>query len=193
MSYFEQKLTLDTSKSNWDRFKYFTEISKNKSVLHVGFVDYPITDASKNMHLMIDKVCKSMVGVDPNYETYASVKPQLKNQEMYGSLDQVSSQHFDIVIVPEVIEHVGNVQAFLEELGSLSFGRMYISAPNAFELKGNGRFNSVTGIWTENVHPDHNCWFSPYTLNNTVTKYTDLRNVSILKLKWGSVVGIYEK
>jgi hypothetical protein len=22
------------------------------------------------------------------------------------------------------------------------------------------------------VHPDHNCWFTPYTLRNLVTKYT---------------------
>jgi hypothetical protein len=25
--------------------------------------------------------------------------------------------------------------------------------------------------WVEIVHPDHNCWYSPYTLKNTVTKF----------------------
>ena len=23
------------------------------------------------------------------------------------------------------------------------------------------------------VHPDHNCWYSPYTLGNVIRKYTD--------------------
>jgi len=193
MSYFEQKLQLDVSKQTQDRFRYFTDICKEKSVLHVGFVDYPITDPKMNMHLMVDKVCQSLVGIDPNYETYKDVKPLLKHPEMYGDYSNVATRKFDIVIVPEVIEHVGNVEDFLKQLNSLQFDKLYISAPNAFECTQNGRYNHTTGQWTENIHPDHNYWFSPYTLNNTVLKYTNLKNENLVKLKWGSVVGVYVK
>jgi hypothetical protein len=30
-----------------------------------------------------------------------------------------------------------------------------------------------TETFVEVVHPDHNCWYTPYTLTNTLAKYTD--------------------
>jgi len=158
----------------------------------VGFVDYPITDPKINMHLIVDKVASSLVGVDPQVRHFKAFKPLLKNKEMYSSLDQVEDKHFDLVIVPEVIEHVGNVQQFLEELDGLSFGDLVITAPDAFLLHKNFSYDHVTEIVSEVVHPDHNCWYSPYTLNNVVRKYTSFDLKEMLYIK-NSIAGVYTK
>lgn len=47
-----------------------------------------------------------------------------------------------------------------------------------------------TGTFVEVVHPDHNCWYTPYTFRNTIAKYTSwnpgtmwfFNNISLLGL-----------
>lgn len=30
-------------------------------------------------------------------------------------------------------------------------------------------------LFVEVVHPDHNCWYSPFTLKNQIEKYSNLK------------------
>ena len=34
------------------------------------------------------------------------------------------------------------------------------------------RYLNDTQTFVEVVHPDHNCWYTPFTLSNTIKKYT---------------------
>ena len=192
-NYFTQKIKVSTIFNTINRFEYFKQICRDKKVLHVGFVDYPITNKNQNMHLMIDSVVEELVGVDPNFEHFEEFKNILINKRMYKTLMEVQSEHFDIVIVPEVIEHVGNMQEFIENLSKLNFNKMYITAPDAFLLSRNVSYDKANSMVTEVVHPDHNCWFSPYTLKNIVLKYSDLKLDEMFYVGGNSIVGVFEK
>lgn len=176
--------------SNIDRFKFFAELCKGKNVLHIGFVDWPITNRNQNMHLQIDKVAKDLVGIDPNISAFDEYKSLLVHQEMYSGYEAVRGRHFELVIVPEVIEHVGNVQEFLSDIDGLTFDSLYITAPDAMLLKNNFSYNPLKEDYTETVHPDHNCWYTPYTLKNTVQKYTNLSVNDLYYLGESSIMAV---
>lgn len=192
-SFFTQRVKVNIENNNINRFKFFEKICKNKKVLHIGFVDYPITNADQNMHIILDKVCTELVGIDPNISHFKDLSKNLKNKRMYATCQEISEEYFDLVIVPEVIEHVDNVKDFLEEISELNFGHIYITAPDAFLLRNNVTYNRATGEVTEIVHPDHNCWFSPYTLKNVVDKYTNLNVEQMLYVGNNSIVGVFKK
>lgn len=80
---------------------------------------------------------------------------------------------YDIVLVPEVLEHVPDVADFLERLDALQADWYVITVPDAYSCF-NRHFEYAAGeaLFTEVVHPDHNCWYTPYTLRNVIRKYT---------------------
>ena len=66
MGYFSQTVTVDSSSQDLSRLDFLTPLVTDLKVLHVGFVDYPITKPKKNLHLRIAPVCKRIDGIDPN-------------------------------------------------------------------------------------------------------------------------------
>ncbi len=45
--------------------------------------------------------------------------------------------------------------------------------PDAFSCyRQHFDYSSGAQTFVEVVHPDHNCWYTPYTLANTLRKYT---------------------
>ena len=89
--------------------------------------------------------------------------------------------------MPEVIEHVDNVALFLQQLDQVK-GKLIITAPCAYKLSGN--FREENGLYIETVHPDHNCWYSPYTLKNVINKYSKTRQVTSMHWAVGSIVAV---
>jgi hypothetical protein len=66
------------------------------------------------------------------------------------------------------------VQGFLRQLDAVRAPHVVLTVPDAsqcasrhFEYVGDDQ------NFVEVVHPDHNCWYSPYTLGNVIRKYTD--------------------
>lgn len=190
----KQTLKLDVSNSKFHRFTFFDRVCAGKSVLHIGHVGARV-NKKLNMHLRLDKLCSNLVGCDPAYKMFEPDLHLLKHKKMYGKITDIEEDEFDLVIVPEVMEHVDNVALFLEELQTIEAKEFYISVPNAFasRQRNNGSYNSVTGMWTETVHPDHNCWYSPYTLQNTIQKYSSFKVKSIGRLYWSSIYAVLEK
>jgi 2-polyprenyl-3-methyl-5-hydroxy-6-metoxy-1,4-benzoquinol methylase len=95
-----------------------------------------------------------------------------KNTKLYTALPD---KKYDVIIIPEVIEHINNVQDFLLQFNNIlnENGIIYISGPNAFcqnNLEQTTRNKNNVNKFFELVHPDHNCWYSPYTLQNTIKK-----------------------
>ena len=78
------------------------------------------------------------------------------------------------MLVPEVLEHVGDVEGFLQQLNSVDAPHIVLTVPDAYQCyKNHFEFQNETGTFLEVVHPDHNFWYTPYTLVNVVRKYTD--------------------
>ena len=167
------RLYVDKTYLNSDRLDFFRPYLKDKKVLHVGCNDWPKTRPEKNLHLHIWQECKQLDGIDPNLEGAELI--QVPNGTIYHDWANVKDE-YDVILVPEVIEHIGNVQSFLEHLNTYK-GTMIITAPDAYVMQW--AFKPVDEVrkgvpinWHEHNHIDHNYWFSPWTLYNTIQKYS---------------------
>lgn len=158
--------------------KAFTiEFCRGKRVLHVGCVDAGIMEsrikANNFLHYHISRVAEKLIGVDieetglkrladEGYEVYR-LDLERDTELLRDLVTQV-----DVIVIPEVIEHLNNVGAALDNLRESGFaGDILISTPNAFSL----RVIRLLGNGVELVHPDHNCYYSPTTLKTLLGKH----------------------
>jgi mannosyltransferase OCH1-like enzyme len=171
--YFVQHVPISSELVGVGRLDVFRSLCEGKRVLHVGCADWPITDIRTSLHLALEPVCAVMDGVDPQVEALEQLAPFAKGK-LFSSLDNVTDS-YDLVLVPEVMEHVPNVSDFLAQLQRVDATTYLISVPDAFQCRGR-HFDYVEDRQTfvEVVHPDHNAWYTPYTFANTIRKYSQL-------------------
>jgi len=172
--YFVQRVHVSSELVGLGRGAVLRNFCQGKRVLHVGCADWPITDINTSLHLALEPVCAQLDGVDPHTEALDQLAPHVKGR-LFGSLDQVTDS-YDLVLVPEVMEHVANVSDFLAELQNIDAGAFLISVPDAFQCRAR-HFDYLgdSETFVEVVHPDHNVWYTPYTFANTIQKYSALQ------------------
>jgi len=71
---------------------------------------------------------------------------------------------FDYLLIPDVIEHIGNPVIFLATIKDKfkhNVNEIILSVPNAFSI--NNFINAFKG--REIINTDHRFWFTPYTLS----------------------------
>jgi len=157
-----------------DRINLFNHYCKGKKVLHVGCTDYPIFDPNRNLHITLSKITSQIHGLDSDVEGLKILKTYV-NQPYFSSAREVTDS-YDVCLVPEVIEHVSDINLFLKEIEKIEASLFIFTAPNAFsELYSWNKMSCSKNQYIESVHPDHNCWFSPFTLQNCIKKYTSLK------------------
>lgn len=103
----------------------------------------------------------------------------------YSSYDQIK-ESYDLVLVPEVMEHVPNVQGFLDKIFSINSTEYLFTVPSIFSAQ----LFCDDAFALEMVHQDHKYWFSPYTLFNTMRPYMTSYNVQMYYLENKSQIGI---
>ena len=171
--YFVQRVNVSNELAGLGRGAVLGNLCAGKRVLHVGCADWPITRLETSLHLALDQVCAQLDGVDPHTEALDQLAPHVKGQ-LFSSLDQVTDS-YDLVLVPEVMEHVPNVSDFLAQLERIDAAAFLISVPDAFQCRGRHfDYLADTETFVEVVHPDHNAWYTPYTFANTIRKYSAL-------------------
>lgn len=185
--YFVQKVEVSGDFLGQNRTDVLRAFCTGKRVIHVGCADWPITSPETSLHLALDAVCKKLDGFDIQEDALDALAPFTKGQ-LFSRFEDIVDE-YDIVLVPEVMEHVANVSEFLAALNKLKASTILISVPDAYQChKRHFDYLSDTETFVEVVHPDHNCWYTPYTLANTLSKYTDwhldkvwfFNNISIL-------------
>ncbi|EZP71564.1 Mannosyltransferase [Sphingomonas paucimobilis] len=171
--YFVQHVEVSDEIASLNRFDVFAKMCEGKKVLHVGCADWPITDPATSLHLALEPYCAQLDGFDVHAEALEQLRPLTKGQ-LYTRFEEIKGS-YDVVLVPEVMEHVANVEEFLAQLQSLDAACYFISVPDAFQCRAR-HFDYVQGSQTfvEVVHPDHNVWYTPYTFANTIRKYSSL-------------------
>lgn len=179
--YFVQQLGVDSYFLNSSRLEFFAPIVTGKKVLHVGCVDWPITDKNNSLHVQLSPYCTQLDGVDVNQE--GAEQLQIPNGEIYFDWSKLD-EPYDLIICPEVVEHVGDFTSFFKNLDGVS-GELVLTAPCAYRCQN--FFESRADEFLEVVHPDHNCWFSPYTLTNIIHKYSRRR---VSSLHWLNRISI---
>jgi|688.fasta_scaffold723970_2 hypothetical protein len=166
-----QKLAV---KKVYDRESVFRPFIEDKKVLHIGCTDYPVFNPNSNLHLTISKYVRELHGMDVDENGIKELSNHF-NGIYFSRLKDAMQNEYDTVLVPETIEHVDNVQLFLSEIDQLKAQTFIITGPNAFQKVFDNCLNEETGIFTEAIHPDHNCWYSPYTLKNVIERFTSLK------------------
>jgi len=165
----------DEDKKAQNRLNYLDEITKNKTVIHVGCVDHlPLIEEKRTkniwLHERLDKSSSKCLGIDINEEGISYLQNKLGYTDVLQMdilTDEIPSeiqkQNWDYMIMGEILEHVDNPVLFLSELRkkfSSSVNCLILTVPNAFRYT-----NFVYGLKNiEFINSDHRFWFTPYTL-----------------------------
>ena len=88
--------------------------------------------------------------------------------DSYQSIvDKIKNNHFDVLLISDVIEHIGDPLTFLKDINRVFknvVDRIIITTPNAFRLE-----NFLSAYKNEEViNTDHKFWFSQYTLSKLI-------------------------
>jgi 2-polyprenyl-3-methyl-5-hydroxy-6-metoxy-1,4-benzoquinol methylase len=160
-----------------DRKDFTVEFCRDKSVLHIGCVDAGIMDARIEahnfLHYQIAKAANKVIGADVEAQGLTRLSQEgfeVYHLNMETDVDLLSelSNQVDVIVIPEVIEHLNNVGKALDNIKSCAFkGDILISTPNAFSF----RTFKLLGKCVELIHPDHNYYFSPTTLKTILLKH----------------------
>ena len=142
------------------RFERLVAMTRGKRVLHVGCCDHLdlIRDKVEQgvyLHQNLCRVAAACVGVDVNVQGVALLR-ELGFADVYTP-DEVPEAEYDICLLADVIEHVGDVVSFLQSMRCYRFRELVVVTPNLFRLR-----NLLSS--GEVVNTDHRYWFSPYTL-----------------------------
>jgi hypothetical protein len=175
-SFLIQKIVFFDISNKMNLFEYYC---KGKKVLHIGCTDYPVFDPKNNLHIKLSELASELHGMDIDVEGTEALK-QYVDQPYFNSLADATDS-YDVCLVPEVIEHVDNISLFLKDVEKINAKLFIIAAPNAFgQYYRNLNFFKSGKLSIEIEHPDHNCYFSPYTLKNAIQKYSCLEVSNIL-------------
>ena len=176
-SFFEQ-LVIVTKHAN--RVEYFKQLIAGKTVLHIGCADWPIYNPDNNLHVQLCISNPNVDGFDVNKDVIEKMKTHhnLAGRDLYSTLPD---KKYDFLLVPETIEHVNNVEGFLLGLVKCvtTATQILITAPNAFCSEHVNRNRYIRNTFLEIVHPDHNCWYSPYTLANAIRKSYEANGLKV--------------
>jgi hypothetical protein len=140
-------------------------MARGKKVLHLGCADHVELIVNKRklgtyLHDALEKSASLLWGGDVNTNALEKMS-ELGIKNLSHISDIPSTLNFDLVLAPDVIEHVGDVASFIRSLSQWSCP-IIITTPNAYRLSNRMQLNS------ELVNTDHKYWFSPYTLAKSI-------------------------
>ena len=115
--FFYQKLHDLARRPNLHRNEYIKNAVSNKIVLHVGCVDWPVTDINENLHKILAGIARSIDGCDLPGRGLEQLKEECPGVYFEGIESVLESENsYEFVLAPEVVEHVPNAGDFLEKL-----------------------------------------------------------------------------
>lgn len=169
--YFVQRVQVRSNLVGKSRLEVFKTLCEGQRVLHIGCADWPITDPNTSLHLALEPHCAVLDGFDIHAEALAGLAPHTRGK-LYSRFEDLTDQ-YDLILVPEVMEHVPDVAGFLAQLHSLNAPTIALTVPDAYQCHARHfGYAQETQTFVEVVHPDHNCWYTPFTLSNVISKYT---------------------
>jgi SAM-dependent methyltransferase len=143
-----------------------------RRVLHVGFADHAPLIARRAadgswLHARLTRSALACHGIDIDAAAVEVARglgfDNVQRLDVFApeAREALARCAPDLVLVPDVIEHLPDPAAFLRRLAQcLPQAEFVVSVPNAFSLRN--ALHGVRGV--EHVNTDHRAWFSPFTL-----------------------------
>ena len=158
-----------------------------KSILHIGCVDSLCYNKDHNLHIKLAPKCQMLHGFDIDKKGLEILNTDCPST-YFTNLSDVYKYTYDVVLIPEVIEHVDNVGEFIKNMAKINTKEYFITAPDISLYNTN--IKNTSNYIHESIHSDHKYWFSPYTLYNVcnplISKITSTDSCEMLLLN-GSI------
>jgi hypothetical protein len=186
--FYINRLTVSAAFSGRSRLTVFRSFCEGKKVLHIGCAQFPRFDPDTNLHIQLAPFCAILDGFDAQQDNYDAMRSAINNGVFLSSLTEARTP-YDVVLIPEVMEHVANVEEFLKSIVPITAARFIVTVPDLFQCYARHFcYDASKQEFLEAVHPDHNCWYSPYTFVNALRKFTPwnvesvywLNNISLM-------------
>lgn len=158
-------------------------VARDARILDVG------CGSGSLLKLLKEKGYKNLYGLDPSRDSIEGLRAQGIRGEVKNIFDEIADEHkhsFDVVMSTAVIEHIYDINRFLEQLlGYLvpANGRIYIDAP---AVEG---FGQIYRSRANYFNQEHINYFSLTSLDNMLAKYGCERK----SLEAESVVMVHEE
>ncbi len=157
-----------------DRITLLEQESRGKKVIDLGCVDHLEQLEAKIsqdlwLHARLAKVADKCLGIDINRSGIDQLQQKLNCKDViYGDIQndeiaEIKTDHWDLLIAGEVIEHTDNPVMFLGNVRksyAQNINHIIITVPNAFSLLNHRKCLEGREI----INSDHRYWFTPYTL-----------------------------
>ncbi len=154
-------MKVPTIKFVGERRDFLQKATKAKKVLHLGCVEYPMTEPrirdGSHLHLLLSRVTSELWGIDLDSKGLQLLSSYGLNHLVEGNLYDMKSLNlptdFDIILAGEILEHLENPGLFLKELRGISGpdALIILSTPNAYSAK---QFIHVL-LGYDNIEPSH--------------------------------------
>jgi len=162
-----------------DRRDFIIKACENRSVLHLGCADWPLTAESLQdgtlLHLSLSKVSSRTFGIDSSEQGLSILRAhgfRDLTQWDVEKLDQFRTEcPVEVIVAGEILEHLSNPGLCLNGISQFmrhSKSKLIISVPNAFSIR---HFASLMFSKIELVHPDHTAYYSFTTLSELLRRY----------------------
>jgi hypothetical protein len=177
------------SKFLGDKTKHLQAISSGKIVAHIGCTDWPnqIEQIKKKnlLHIKVLDVAKKVLGVDVDLAGINHLQHLYTQQDFtcgdistsFKTQQVIIKYNPDILLIPDVLEHVENSRDFLvgiEKVLSKTQAIGVFTTPNSFALK---TFIPVF-FGLDFTHPDHCSIHNEFTISHSMMD----ANLKVIKI-----------
>jgi 2-polyprenyl-3-methyl-5-hydroxy-6-metoxy-1,4-benzoquinol methylase len=163
-----------------DRRGFIAKACENRSVLHLGCAEWPLTAESLQdgtlLHLRISKVSNRAFGIDLCEQGLSVLRAHGFRDLIQWDVEKLDRLHVDgpvdIIVAGEILEHLSNPGLCLQSISQFmrhSKCKLIITVPNAFSIR---HFASLMFRKTELVMPDHTAYYSFSTLSELLQRYS---------------------
>lgn len=162
-----------------DRRSFIVRACKNRSVLHLGCAEWPLTGESLTdgtlLHASISEVSSRLFGIDLCEQGLSILRAHGFENLIQWDVERLSQLQLgstvDVIVAGEILEHLSNPGLCLEGISQFmvdSRCKLIISVPNAFSIR---HFVPFMFRKVELVRPDHTAYYSLRTLSHLVERY----------------------
>jgi SAM-dependent methyltransferase len=142
----------------------------------VGFADHVALIASRIadnswLHARLSRSASACLGIDINPLAVSTARSHgFDNVQVLDIFEPQAAATLanwqpDLVLVPDVIEHLPDPAAFLRRLAQcLPAAGFVVTVPNGLSLRN--ALQAMSGV--ERINTDHRVWFSPFTLQKVL-------------------------
>jgi hypothetical protein len=173
----------------FNRIDFILDYCREKSILHIGFTDYPYTSQKINegslLHIQLQKVAADLIGMDIDETAIQEYISQTGDRKVFnGDITieypaSIVEYAPDLILLSEVLEHLRNPYQAINVLhNSFPAGtKVLVTVPNYTALDS----FAASLNQTESIHPHHHWYFSPYTLRQLL----DAKRFELEQLDFG--------